>query len=575
MQPTDSSLVIERRHDLDALRAIAMLLGIALHAMISFIPGIGAGWAVEDSQASEGFGLMLAWIHGFRMPLFFLISGFFTMMLLRKRGLGALLLHRFKRIFLPLVIGVFTIVPAVWGVSIYVGLAVAWDDAAKQEVTVADAHQDDQTLSESCWLMAATGDSDGLTEWIGAGGDIRHREEDGATALHGAFLFGQPKTAQILIDAGASPSDSNQRGETATDMLVVPWGITQYIAQLVKIDVDEAAVLKGRSEIAQRLDLPNADSIGVEESVSDKALFALFYFPFFHHLWFLAFLCWLVCGFAVCVWIGRLVRFPRPAAWLSASPLRYLWVIPLTVAAQWFMRGDGLSFGPDTSIGLLPLPSVLAYYAVFFGVGAMYFDATLESEQKTPRTLESWASVLISVCILFPIGLTALEHHTHAWRLIGLCAQAGYAWLMTFGLMGVFAKLLSRQSKTLRYVSDSSYWLYLVHIPLVIYLQYLVRSYEVSPSLKFLGICVASSVILLLSYQIFVRYTPIGTLLNGKRLKWGRTNPVGAGPASTEPLSTEPLSTEPLGAEPLGTARTDHATDTGGGPERVFPTAET
>ena len=67
---------ITRRHDLDALRAIAMLLGIALHGMISFIPGEG-GWVVKDTQTSNFFGLAIASIHGFRMPLFFLISGFF------------------------------------------------------------------------------------------------------------------------------------------------------------------------------------------------------------------------------------------------------------------------------------------------------------------------------------------------------------------------------------------------------------------------------------------------------------------------------------------------------------------
>ena len=46
----------ERRHDLDALRAIAMLLGIALHAALSFstVP-----WMVSDSQTSDSFKITL------------------------------------------------------------------------------------------------------------------------------------------------------------------------------------------------------------------------------------------------------------------------------------------------------------------------------------------------------------------------------------------------------------------------------------------------------------------------------------------------------------------------------------
>ena len=53
-----NSATIDRRHDLDALRAIAMLLGIALHAAIAFIPG-PTGWPVQDSQSHPAFGLFI------------------------------------------------------------------------------------------------------------------------------------------------------------------------------------------------------------------------------------------------------------------------------------------------------------------------------------------------------------------------------------------------------------------------------------------------------------------------------------------------------------------------------------
>src|SRR5262245_13424242 len=43
---------LARRGDLDALRAVAMLLGIALHAALSFFP---AGWPVLDSRQAPAF----------------------------------------------------------------------------------------------------------------------------------------------------------------------------------------------------------------------------------------------------------------------------------------------------------------------------------------------------------------------------------------------------------------------------------------------------------------------------------------------------------------------------------------
>jgi peptidoglycan/LPS O-acetylase OafA/YrhL len=69
----------------------------------------------------------------------------------------------------------------------------------------------------------------------------------------------------------------------------------------------------------------------------------------------------------------------------------------------------------------------------------------------------------------------------------------------------------------MRYVSDSSYWLYLAHLPLIMIAQWFVRDWSLSPFLKFPLVCAGVTLVLLLSYQLFVRYTPIGTFLNGPR----------------------------------------------------------
>jgi len=98
----------QRRSDLDALRGFAMLLGIALHVSLSFF---GAPWAVHDTQRSDLLALGFATVHGFRMPLFFLLSGYFTMLVYRRRGLRSLLAQRLRRIFVPLVIALVTIIP--------------------------------------------------------------------------------------------------------------------------------------------------------------------------------------------------------------------------------------------------------------------------------------------------------------------------------------------------------------------------------------------------------------------------------------------------------------------------------
>ena len=90
----------DRRHDLDALRATAMLLGIGLHGALAYLTV--RFWPVYDNRHHPFFDVFNAAVHDFRMPLFFMISGFFTAMLWRKRGLSAVMKHRAKRILLPL-----------------------------------------------------------------------------------------------------------------------------------------------------------------------------------------------------------------------------------------------------------------------------------------------------------------------------------------------------------------------------------------------------------------------------------------------------------------------------------------
>ncbi len=87
---------------LDALRATLMLLGVVLHT--ANIYREGGGWLVADPQQSWVFGAVSDAIHAFRMPAFFVLSGFFCAMTLRRHGRRALLRKRLFRLLVPLAV---------------------------------------------------------------------------------------------------------------------------------------------------------------------------------------------------------------------------------------------------------------------------------------------------------------------------------------------------------------------------------------------------------------------------------------------------------------------------------------
>ncbi len=105
----------ERFNGLDAARATAMLLGVFYHALL-FGGMLGGntpmGFGPPGGPGGFNGAMMLQnWLHSFRMPLFFLISGFFCRMMFQKYGIRTYLFRRWSRIGLPLLIGIFTFVP--------------------------------------------------------------------------------------------------------------------------------------------------------------------------------------------------------------------------------------------------------------------------------------------------------------------------------------------------------------------------------------------------------------------------------------------------------------------------------
>jgi glucan biosynthesis protein C len=107
--------VAARRRELDLLRVLVVVGLVLFHTTVIFGAGEFPVKAARESAVATAF---LAFGATWGMPLLFVISGMGIWYSLRSRGPGAFVRQRLRRLLVPLVVGVLTLVP----LQLYLGL---------------------------------------------------------------------------------------------------------------------------------------------------------------------------------------------------------------------------------------------------------------------------------------------------------------------------------------------------------------------------------------------------------------------------------------------------------------------
>ena len=225
----------------------------------------------------------------------------------------------------------------------------------------------------------------------------------------------------------------------------------------------------------------------------------------FYHLWVLWYLLLIVAWFAVAVKLG--LRFLHPLWWL---------LVLLPAVPQYFMRQ---TLGADVPRDIMPDPAILVYYLICFLLGVFLHQRGVEARWW-------WSAALPLAILIMPLGLVFL--YAGNFDLVDPAArwkpaaeaglQVAYTWLACFGMMGLFSWVAGRDRLLPGSVSAASYWIYIGHLPLVIWGQTLAVDRSVNPHLAFVVICLLVPGILLAIFELGVRRTWIATGLIGKRL---------------------------------------------------------
>jgi peptidoglycan/LPS O-acetylase OafA/YrhL len=385
--PAEASVPALRYHALDAFRAVMMLLGIWLHAVVAYSKE--GGWPFKDPITTPVFDWTLGLIHAFRMPAFYLIAGFFSALLVARRGVWAFARNRAVRILAPFVVGWLILYPLVM-------CQVVWA----------------KNLGRPDLLSHIAG-------FFTSGRAFQH--------LHPLHLW-----------------------------------FLEYLLFLYAIAL-AARPLAGQ-------------------------------FP------------------GVWARVGGLFRRVIASRWRTVGMALVIFPALCLMKNGWL--DDPKGFAPEAKI-------VLAYLAPFGSGWLLYYQVDLLPLLCRPRTM--WTNLVLGWVITF-LAFACHEFRQHVTGLpatLGFFGCAGFQalgmWGLTFGLMGLFLRFLERPIAWLRYLSDSSYWLYIAHMPALLIFQIALLRSGWPPVVKIFATLGGAVVVLLASYHFLVRPTWVGGILNGRR----------------------------------------------------------
>ncbi len=375
-----------RIHYLDNLRALAMLLGVYLHGALAYAEPSRSVWIATNPQGNVAIDASIWWIHLFRMGLFFLLSGYFSKLVIQRKGLKPFLWNRGIRIALPLVL---------------------------------------------FWPLLMV-----------------------AMTIVFVFAFSYVKEPQGLMQLIVAASQDPEAAKSSTPYTTM-------------------------------------------------------------HLWFLYYL----------------LMFSLVAAVASRwTRLNFDWLF----RRKWLLALSPLALVPGVMEGGLPIAAPesfipawwpFAYYGLFYWAGWQLLGREFLLDRLQPWC---WPVVLVGIllfvphyCLLPVLDITLIQQATESRlptpSLLESVLASYLSALLTLSALLVGQRCLARSNALLKFCADSSYWVYLIHLPIILFLQTLLIPIALPVLGKLVVVTLVTWLLCMATYVVFVRYTPVGWMLNGKR----------------------------------------------------------
>ncbi len=388
-----------------------MLLGLVLHSACNYqhTPA-DAAWGFRDARTHEFFSFVVSFIHAWRMPIFMFISGFFSALLVERRGAEGFLANRIARLGIPF--------------AIFLPLTLP---------------------------LTTSG-----------------------------FYFANVFRFSGSVEAGFERYSIDMMGSLFPPITIHLWFLYYLILYCL---ISFMLLHLGHKLLPEKI-----------RTLPTKI-------------------------------IGTIMRVPGGTILLC---------IPLacTLKNSAGLLVTGLLFVPE-------LTSFLSYGILFLCGWAFWSHRSLlENLRSWPRTI----FCIVLTLLLYPIwmefflqwvglppgqvtaalckilAVESLERSTILW--LGASISTLMIWSAIWGFLGLFLLITSRDIPLIRYLVDGSYWVYLIHLPFTIWIPGLIANVELGAFSKFFITLSVTTVVGFISYDLLVRNTVLGEILNGRR--WPR-----------------------------------------------------
>lgn len=230
------------------------------------------------------------------------------------------------------------------------------------------------------------------------------------------------------------------------------------------------------------------------------------------HLWFLYYLIlFTITSFVLGHIFKRLQiisgKIKQLFSWIIQMPLLRLFIFSaFTYLMLFFMKSPSATHSTSFILDI----NTYVYFFFFYIFGWILFKC---KSQLSELMKCCWLFTCLGVLLSF---FEAVMFDTLSLELL-MVITAVLTGLLSFGITGLFLRYASKYSPRMRYISDSSYWIYLVHLPLTAIIPGLIAEWNLPSFLKFLVVLLTTTLICVVSYHYIVRSTFIGEFLNGRK----------------------------------------------------------